>query len=137
MVKAKSKATIMVADGTGGMTKLQDHRFESHGWPINFDIPKEHADVWPRYFNAECEKRKWSTNGIVQFDDRENSGSLTVNVSGGAKAQLGVIWERKRGGSMRVRARSAGELEFPVSQMQEVFALVPLHRGYDSLVGFG
>ena len=40
MAKAKSKATVMVADGTGGMAQVQDRRFEPPGvWPVCFEVP--------------------------------------------------------------------------------------------------
>jgi hypothetical protein len=32
MAKAKSKATIMAAYGAGGMTKVEDRRFETGEW---------------------------------------------------------------------------------------------------------
>jgi hypothetical protein len=32
--RSKSKATFMVADGTGGMMKVEDRRFERDDWPI-------------------------------------------------------------------------------------------------------
>ena len=30
----------MVADGGGGMAKVQDRRFETGDWPIRFVVPK-------------------------------------------------------------------------------------------------
>jgi hypothetical protein len=44
MVRRKSQATIMVADGGGGMAKVQDRRFETGDWPIRSVVPKEQAD---------------------------------------------------------------------------------------------
>ena len=116
MAKAKPKAKIMVADGAGGMVQVQDRRFEAGDWPIRFDVPKEQADTWLRYFNAECERRGWSSSSIGQLEARENSGSITVNTGGAGKPQLAVVWERKRGGPIKVRARSAGVPEFPPLQ---------------------
>jgi hypothetical protein len=124
MAKAKPKATIMVADGAGGMAKVQDRRFEAGDWPIRFDVPGEQADSWLKYFYAECEKRGWSSSGIGQFEARENSSSITVNAGGADDLQLAVVWERKRGGPLHVRARSAGVPEFPFTDAQKLFEQV-------------
>lgn len=107
MAKAKPKATILVADGAGGMAKVQDRRFEAD-WPIAFDVPKDHADSWLKYFYAESGKRGWTCSSIAQSEARENSGSITANVGGGSNIQLALIWERQRGGAMHVRVRPAG-----------------------------
>ena len=85
-MKSKSKAMIMVADGTGGMTQVKDRRFEAGDWPIRFTVPKEQADTWLRHLSAECQKTKWNCSSIVQLDAKENSGSVTVNA--GAAGQL-------------------------------------------------
>jgi hypothetical protein len=77
MVRAKSKTTIMVADGAGGMAKVQDRRFETGDWPIRLEVPQTQADTWFRYFYAECGRRGWSSHGIGQLEARENSGSIT------------------------------------------------------------
>ena len=124
MAKAKPKAAIMVADGAGGMVQVQDRRFEMGDWPIRFEVPKEQADTWLRYLYAECERRRWSSGGIGQLEARENSGSITVNIGGAAKPQLAVVWERKRGGPIKVRARSAGVPEFPLVEAEEFFSQV-------------
>lgn len=121
-MKSKPKAIMMVADGTGGMTQVKDRRFEAGDWPIRFTVPKEQADTWLRHLSAECQKAKWNCSSIVQLDAKENSGSVTVNA--GAAGQLAIVWERKRGGPMRVRARSAGEPEFPVAQARELIERV-------------
>src|SRR6266849_3249368 len=81
----------------------------------------DHADTWLRYFDVECQRRGWSSSGIGQMEPRENSGSLTVNTGAANTAQLAVVWERKRGGVLQVRARSAGVPEFPLPGMQELF----------------
>lgn len=140
MAKAKSKAIIMVADGAGGMTQVEDRRFEKDDWPIRFDVPKEEADTWLQYLSAECGRRGWSTGGIGQMEAKENSGSLSINTGGPGQAQLALIWERKRGGPIKVRARSAGTPEFPLEQATEFFrqihersqggAMEQFHRGW-------
>ena len=121
MAKAKSKAAIMIADGRGEMAKVQDRRFETGDWPIRFEMPTEQADTWLRYFFAECERRGWSSGALAQMEAHENSGSITVNAGRVDKLQLTVVWERKRGGAMQVRARSAGVPEFPQSETHELF----------------
>jgi hypothetical protein len=121
MVRRKSKATIMVADGAGGMAKVQDRRFENGDWPIRFVVPKEQADTWLRYFDAECGRRGWSSSGIGQLEAPENSGSITVSSGGPGSPQLAVVWDRKRDGPINVRAGSAGTPEFAVTDAQELF----------------
>jgi hypothetical protein len=121
MVKAKPRATIMVADGTGGLVKVEDRRFEKGNWPIQFQVRQgEEADTWMSYLAAECHRRDWSSVGVSQIEAPENSGSLTVN-AGGPERQLSVVWERKRGGPIEIRARSSGVAEFPVAEAQEFF----------------
>jgi len=85
MAKAKSKATVLVSDGAGGMAKVQDRRFETGDWPIRIEVPQEQADSWLRYFHDECERQGWSSSGIAQHEARENSGSITVNAGGSAR----------------------------------------------------
>jgi hypothetical protein len=129
MARAKSKAIIMTADGAGGMAQVQDRRFEQGDWPIRFEVPVEQADTWLQYISAECQKRGWSTCGIAQLEAKENSGSITVNTSGTGQPQLAVVWERKRGGPIKVRARSAGTPQFPLDQANELFQQVNERSG--------
>ncbi len=125
MAKAKSKAVIMGADGAGGMVQVQDRRFEGGDWPIRFEVPNEQADTWLQYFSAECKRRGWGCMSFGQHEAKENSGSITVNTgAAGGQPQLAVVWERKRGGPIGVRARSAGTPEFPLDQANELFRQV-------------
>jgi len=121
MAKAKSKAKFMVADGAGGMVPVQDRRFEQGNWPISFEVPSEKADSWFSYLSAECARRGWSSGGVTQIEPRENSGSLTVNSGGAGQAQIAIIWERRRNGPLKVRAKSAGPSEFPLDEAQRLF----------------
>ncbi len=121
MPKAKSKATVMTADGSGGMTKVTDRRFEQGEWPIRFEVPEVQADTWWRYFYAECERRAWGTSSFGQMEARENSGSISVNTGGADRPALTVVWERKRGRPMLVRSRSEGMPEFVVADAQNLF----------------
>ena len=129
MVKRKPRSTIKVADGSGELAQVPDRRFEDvDDWPIQFEVPtdRDQADTWPRYLNAECEKRGWSNSGLAQVERIENSGSITVN-TGPGNPQLAIVWERKRdparnaGGKLAVRARSVGVPEFPLTEVQDFF----------------
>ncbi len=106
------------------MAKVQDLRFETGDWPVRLKVPKEQADIWLQYLHAECERRGWSSSSIGQIGAAETSGSITVNAGGVGKPQLAVVWERKRGGPIHVRVRSAGVPEFPLAEAQELFELV-------------
>jgi hypothetical protein len=125
MVKAKSKANVMVTDGDGGMVPVQDRRFDKMAdWLIHFEVPKAQADTWLQYFDAECAKRGWSRGSMRQIDARENSGSITVTTGDAGTPQLAVVWERKRAGALNVRARSAGTSEFSLVDARALFELV-------------
>jgi hypothetical protein len=121
MARAKSKATIMVAGGTGGMARVEDRRFETGDWPIAFEVPVEQADTWFRYFYAESERRGWASSSFGQLEARENSGSITVNTGGAEQRQLAVVWDWKREGPIKVRARSAGVPEEPLAEAAKFF----------------
>lgn len=118
MGKAKSKAVVMVADGAGGMVQVQDRRFMAADWPISFDVPAEQADNWLTYLSAEGENRGWSSGGISQIEAKENSGSITFNDRSG-QPRIEVVWERKRGGPIKVRARPVGAPPLPLDQANE------------------
>ena len=124
MAKAKTKAVVMVADGTGGLVQVEDQRFVAAGWPINFEVPTEQADIWLKYLYAECHRRRWSSGGIGQMEARENSGSITVNTGGPDQPQLAVVWELKRGGPIKVRARPVGTPSLPLDEANELFKQV-------------
>ena len=116
---------MSVADGQGGMAPVQDRRFDpAHDWPIQFEVPKEQADTWLEYFSAECARRAWSSGGIRQMEARENSGSVTVNVGNAEKPELAVVWERKRGDALLVRARHVGGTDLPAADLQALFDAV-------------
>jgi hypothetical protein len=80
MVRRKARSLIMVADGGGGMTKLEDQRFEKGDWPIRFEIPAagEQAERWSRYLKWGCHKRGWSPSSLGQVEREGNSGTITV-----------------------------------------------------------
>jgi hypothetical protein len=117
MAKAKPKSRIMVADGDGGMIRVEDRRFEHCAWPIVIEVPVERAENWFRYLQFECECRGWSSAGMSQLEPRENSGSQTLLAAGAE--QLSITWDRIRGGMLNVRARPAATLGF--AEAQEFF----------------
>lgn len=129
MAKAKSKAIITAADSAGGMAQVQDRRFEGGDWPIRFQVPKEQADTWLQYFSAECGRRGWSCASLGQLEAKENSGSITVSTGDARPLQLAVVWDRKRGGPIRVKARSAGTPDFPLDLATELFRQVNERSG--------
>jgi hypothetical protein len=120
MVRAKSKAKIMVADGAGGMVTVVDRHFERREWPISFEVLAKEAENWFRYLEFECERRGWSSAGISQLQARENNGSLMV-LDGGVE-KLSVIWDRARGDALNIRVRPAADMD--LADAQECFRRV-------------
>ena len=120
MVRKKSKAVILTPDGAGGVTPVQDHRFEKGDWPIQFEIPSDRANTWFQYLSTECTKRGWSCSGIQQMDAKENSGSFTITNPAASGSQLVLVWERKQRGPLKLRARSAGTPEIPLADAEEL-----------------
>jgi hypothetical protein len=121
MVKRKSRATIMVADGAGGMKRAEDRRFEGGEWPISFEIPPEHEQAarWTRYLRAECERRGWSLSSLGQLERAENSGTITV--TGNGKSHLEIVWEHKREDALKVRARLASKPDLSTADANSLF----------------
>src|SRR5208282_3938380 len=127
MAKSKPKSIVMVADGAGGMINVEDRRFEKGEWPIGFEVPteEEQADRWGRYLRAECHRRGWSTSSLGQLERAENSGTITIAALG--KPFLDIVWEQKRGGPIKVRARPALSSGFPLSEAEWFFSEVNDH----------
>ena len=120
MVTRKSKAVVSVADGAGNMIPVIDRRFEDGEWPIRFSVAAPEADTWLQYLSAACLSAGWSFNSIGQPGAEANSASLTI-LAGAPERRLAVVWERKRRGSLSVRARSAGEWDFPLAEARQFF----------------
>jgi hypothetical protein len=118
MAKSKSKSIVTVADGTGGMMAVEDRRFEKGGWPISFEVrtEREQADRWVRYLSAACHRRSWSVSSLGQLERAENSGTISIVASG--KPYLDIVWEQRRGGPLKVRARPALPSEFPLTEAE-------------------
>jgi hypothetical protein len=113
MPKQKSSAQIHVADGAGGMRQVTDLRFEAKEWPIALVVPAKDAETWMAHLSAETEERNWNSSSFSQLDAAENSGTLSVHTANGPHpATLDIIWERPRGGELRLRARPSGDPAF-------------------------
>jgi hypothetical protein len=126
MVRRKSRTEIKVADGAGGMMKMEDRRFEKGTWPISFEVPvaNEEADRWSRYLSWSCHQRGWMTPSFGQLERAENSGTITV--VGNGKPKLDIVWERKRDGPLRVRAGLAAASDVSSSEAEEFFSEINL-----------
>jgi hypothetical protein len=124
MARTKPRSQVSVADGAGGMMKLEDRRFEDGVWPIRFEIAiaEEQAERWSRYLKWECHRRGWSSSALGQLERSENSGTITITANG--SAQLDIVWERKRDGPLRVRARRASSADISSSEAGQFFTEV-------------
>ena len=103
----------MVADGAGGMRRVDDLRFDREPWPIDFTLPSREAEHWLQYLAAEQRRRGWAGGGTTQLGSRENSGSQSI---GPNNARMHLAWERGRGGPLNVRARVDGDLSVSDAQ---------------------
>jgi hypothetical protein len=121
MVRKKARSHIMVADGAGGMMKLEDRRFEKGDWPISFEIPiaGEQAERWSRYLKWGCHKRGWSASSFGQLERQENSGTITV--TGDGAPQLDIVWEHRRDGPLKVRARLVAASRISMADADQFF----------------
>lgn len=112
----------MVADAAGGMMKLEDRRFEKGDWPISFEIPVagEQAESWSRYLKWGCHKRGWSASSLGQLERQENSGTTTVTGDDGAP-KLDIVWEHRRDGPLKVRARLGVTSGLSIADAEQFF----------------
>lgn len=112
MVKRKSRMEIRVADGAGGMMKVEDRRFEKGDWPMSFEVPvtNDQADRWSRYLSWSCHRRGWTPSKFGQMERAENSGTIAITANG--KLQIEIVWEQKREGPLAVSNTAAAEPEF-------------------------
>ena len=109
MPKQKAKSQIRVADGAGGMRPVADLLFEAGEWPIELVIPSKDAESWMAHLSAETEQRGWSSSGLSELDSDENSGTRYVHTASGPSAPtIEIVWEKPRGGTLRLRARPSG-----------------------------
>ena len=104
----KSGASILVADGHGGMRQVADHRFASRSWPIERALADAEAASWMTHMKAESEERNWPSHGLGQLHADENSGSLTIFMGQPPDAPtVEITWEKPRRGRLLVRARAS------------------------------
>ncbi len=123
--RQKPSTQIQVADGAGGMRPVDDLRFEGGEWPIEIVVPAKDAQAWMAHLGAEVEERGWSSSGISQLDSAENSGTLSVHAARGpTPPTLNIVWERPRGGALKVRARPSGAPTLSLEVAREFIAAV-------------
>src|SRR6266702_4327830 len=123
--RQKPSTQIQVADGAGGMRPVDDLRFEGGEWPIEIVVPAKDAQAWMAHLGAEVEERGWSSSGISQLDSAENSGTLSVHAARGpTPPTLNIVWERPRGGALKVRARPSGAPTLSLEVAREFIASV-------------
>lgn len=81
-----------------------DRRFESRRPSAEVQVPGKRADAWLKYLAVACGSRGWGFSTLGQMASAENSGSITIYA--GDAGEISVVWERRKGGPMRVRASS-------------------------------
>jgi hypothetical protein len=109
MAKRKIQSTVSVADGAGGLVPVDDLRFDSGAWPIHFTVAADWADHWIAHLNVECSERGWHPAALSQLGSDESSGTLIIRTENGSQSPtLELIWERRRGGPIDVKARPGG-----------------------------
>lgn len=120
MSKQKPSAQVLVADGAGGMEAVGDLRFEPGEWPIELVVSAKDAETWMAHLSAEMEDRGWGSGGMSQLDRTENSGTLSVHAEKGpTPPTLDIVWERPRGGALRLRARPSGTPQLSLKAANE------------------
>ena len=80
MNRSKPKATVLVADGAGGMVPVRDLRFDE-GNPFRWteiELSQDAAKDWLRALAGECENRRWSSSSLGQYA----RGDQSVMISG-------------------------------------------------------
>lgn len=110
MANKNSGAQLRVADGTGGLRGVEDHRFDETPWPIELRVEAEDAQAWMAHVTAEAETRGWSSASLGQLDAAQNSGSLTLHLTPGpAGPTIDVAWEKRRDAHLEARLRPGGD----------------------------
>jgi hypothetical protein len=97
MAKRKPDAQFRAADGAGGLTPVQDLRFDAGKWPVRLRIPSRQAQEWMAQLEAECELGGYARTGLTQLGADETSGATQVRLASGATAAtFDLVWERLR-----------------------------------------
>lgn len=124
-MKTKPGVRVYVADGGGGMIRVDDRRFDTGSWPIRFVVPPSEADDWFAHLQAERGTRKWSLRGLGQIHAEENSGTLYLTSGiAGRSSEIIITWERSPASGVSVRARPSGTPEMPLEEAQRFFDAV-------------
>ncbi len=105
MSKVKSTTRVSVSNGRGGLVPLEDHRFGTENWDIEFKVDSKDADEWLLQMEGECSDRKWTRSGLGQFHKILNSESVTIGNDDGSR--LVIVWERTPNGPLIVKARAS------------------------------
>lgn len=123
--KRKAAATILVADGAGGMRPVADHRFDAGAWTYQATIPALRASDWMAHISAVVESRGWFSSSLAQLDAAENSGSKTVHLCAAPETSvIEIAWEKSRRGDLHVKARAGGEPKPSTATVTEFLAQV-------------
>lgn len=123
----KPTATVLVADGAGGLRPIEPQGFEDGLWPVQRLIPARDATEWMAHWSAIAESRGWAASALSQLHAEHNAGSLTVHLAAGPEAAaIDCAWEKLRDGDLRVRVRpnparppAAGVLEGFLAQIDD------------------
>lgn len=130
MVKRKSRAEIRTPDGSGGMSRIEDRRFEGGEWPIQLVVAGDQADQWLLRLGAECVKRGWQHSALKQIERAENSGTISVKGVDGSDI-VSIVWERRRNGPLKLRARPKTDASVElIEATQEAHRVGTLQRFY-------
>jgi hypothetical protein len=132
MAIRKPSAELRVADGSGGLRKVEDHRFDDRPWSFDFVVSAADATDWMRHLTAELEERDWGWSGVSQLDPSVNTGSLTLNsLPGQAPPSIEIAWQKIRGKALHVRARTGGEPQLDTATAENFFVAVQerAHKG--------
>ncbi len=125
MLKTSFYTQAMTADGKTVSIPLGDFRQEKGPWPIKFGVPVEQAGHWLQHLQAECGPRGWGYSSTSEANQKENSGSITIRAGAIVPCpELIVVWKRRRGGTIGVKARPAGTPELDRPTADEFFARV-------------
>jgi hypothetical protein len=125
MVRQKSSATFLVADGSGGLAPVEDLRFEGGDWPLSLDVPADQADIWITHLKADCASRGWQLSAQSQLEAEENSGTITINIgTAGQSSQLNIVWTRSRTGPLTIKGRVDGVPFLTVQEAQKLLEQV-------------
>ena len=89
MAKRKVDAQFHVGDGAGGLTPIQDLRFDTREWLVRLRIPSRHAQEWMAQLGASHMLTIWCKLKTIEADDDKSAISIFLQPSTPAKLDLG------------------------------------------------